>query len=226
MYCQQLTRRWRLPKDAENVADPGRRSTRSLIQPSMSPLACQPHMLKVAKNETRLKRFHDGDHYSYTKWSLKVCPRPTRSCHGRTMPLITFTIGPLLIEERGAAVGRCGGTGVTVDRRVEFLKSHMNRDRCTRLSAESLARMVNLSTSHLAHLFRRETKVSPQRFAKLVRMRHAKFLLETSFLSVKQVMADSGFHDASHFVRDFRRLYGKSPSQYRKDLKIRCFANK
>jgi len=87
-------------------------------------------------------------------------------------------------------------------------------------------KMVNLSTSRLAHLFRRETKVSPQRFAKLERMQHAKFLLKSSFLSVKQVMANCGFNDASHFVRDFKRLYGKSPSQYRNDLMERVSANK
>jgi len=113
-----------------------------------------------------------------------------------------------------------------VDSRVEFLKGHINRDRCARQSAESMARLVNLSASHLAHLFKEETEVSPQRFSKLKRMQHAKFLLETSFLSVKQVMANSGFHDASHFVRDFKGLYGKSPTQHRRDYKATPSANK
>lgn len=115
---------------------------------------------------------------------------------------------------------------VRVDSRVEFLKGHMKSDRSARLSADSMAKMVNLSTSHLAHLFRQEAKVSPKRFAKLARMQRAKYLLETSFLSVKEVMADAGFNDASHFVRDFKRLYGKPPSQYRADYRLSVFANK
>jgi len=113
-----------------------------------------------------------------------------------------------------------------MDPRVELLKDHLKRDKNARLSAVSMASMVNLSASHLSHLFMREAQVSPQRFAKLVRMQHAKHLLETSFRTVKQVMTDSGFSDASHFVRDFKRLYGKSPSQHRRDHKIIGSANK
>ncbi len=79
-----------------------------------------------------------------------------------------------------------------------------------------MAHLVNLSGSHLAHLFKREACISPQQFFKRVRMQHARLLLENSFLSVKQIMVISGFNDQSHFVRDFKRIYGQSPSQYRK----------
>ncbi len=93
-------------------------------------------------------------------------------------------------------------------------------------SVDAMARMVNLSSSHLAHLFKQETQVSIQHFRREIRMGHAKLLLETSFLSVKQVMLNSGFHDASHFVRDFRRRFGKTPTQYRREHKTRSLANK
>ena len=106
-----------------------------------------------------------------------------------------------------------------MDARVEFIKAHIIQDVSAKLSPQLMARMVNVSTSHLAHLFKREAEISPQRFTKLKRMQHAKFLFETSFLTVKQVMIDSGFTDPSHFVRDFRGLYGKSPTQYRKEFR-------
>lgn len=112
-----------------------------------------------------------------------------------------------------------------MDARVDFLIDQMKRDIRQRLSADAMACMVNLSTSRLAHLFRREAQLSPQHFIKLVRMQHAKVLLETSFLSVKEVMITSGFNDASHFVKDFKRLYGKTPSQHRRDYKMRSSAS-
>jgi len=100
------------------------------------------------------------------------------------------------------------------------------RDFHQSISADSMARMVNISTSHLAHLFKREANVSLKHFVRRERMQHAKCLLETSFLSVKQVMVNSGFNDASHFVRDFKEVYGKTPSKYRRDHKEGVSANK
>lgn len=153
---------------------------------------------------------------------------------GSKSPNSSETLGsnqsPFVIETQPRCPGKRGlmqiTGGVNVDARVEFLKTRLKRDRSAKLSTESMARMVNLSTSHLAHLFRQDAKISPQRFAKLERMQHAKHLLETSFFSVKQVKTDSGFGDASHFVRDFKRLYGKSPGQYRREHTIIRFANK
>jgi AraC-like DNA-binding protein len=41
-------------------------------------------------------------------------------------------------------------------------------------------------------------------------------MLETTRLKVKEICLVVGIGDASHFVRDFRKLYGRSPSEYRK----------
>jgi len=78
-----------------------------------------------------------------------------------------------------------------------------------------LARTVNLSPWRLCHLFKSETGVAPLQYLKTVRMEKAKQLLETTCLSVKQIMKIVGIKDESHFVRDFQRFYGVSPSSYR-----------
>jgi transcriptional regulator GlxA family with amidase domain len=46
-------------------------------------------------------------------------------------------------------------------------------------------------------------------------MRQARALLQTSKLNVKQIAAQVGFNDISHFVRDFGRLYRKAPTTIR-----------
>ncbi len=103
-----------------------------------------------------------------------------------------------------------------MDPRINQLILHLTLNVQHHLSTNAMAHLVNLSASHLAHLFKREACISPQQFFKLVRMQHARLLLENSFLSVKQIMVLCGFNDASHFVRDFEKIYGQSPSQYRK----------
>ena len=46
-------------------------------------------------------------------------------------------------------------------------------------------------------------------------MQKAKKLLETTVLSVKQIMAMVGVKDESHFVRDFEMSCGLTPVRYR-----------
>jgi AraC-like DNA-binding protein len=78
-----------------------------------------------------------------------------------------------------------------------------------------LAALVNLSPSRLHQLFKKETGLPPARYLRRLRMRRAKELLETTHLSVKQVMAFVGLTDESHFVRDFKQACGLTPARYR-----------
>lgn len=50
-------------------------------------------------------------------------------------------------------------------------------------------------------------------------MERAKDLLESSFLSVKEIAFQVGLNDESHFVRDFKSTYGFSPALYRSHFK-------
>jgi AraC-like DNA-binding protein len=82
-------------------------------------------------------------------------------------------------------------------------------------SPAKLAAVVNLSPSRLHQLFKEETGMPPARYLRQLRMRRAKELLETTHLSVKQVMAGVGVTDESHFVRDFKKCCGLTPARYR-----------
>jgi transcriptional regulator GlxA family with amidase domain len=82
-----------------------------------------------------------------------------------------------------------------------------------------IARSVNLSETRLRSLFRAETGTTPARHLKSLRMRKAKELLEESFLNVKQVMFEVGISDRRHFAREFRDLYGRTPTEYRKSVR-------
>lgn len=80
---------------------------------------------------------------------------------------------------------------------------------------DEIARTVNLSVPRLRALFKAETGESLARYQKSLRMRKAVKLLEETFLNVKEITQRVGIHDESHFVRDFKRIYGLSPTKYR-----------
>jgi AraC-like DNA-binding protein len=93
--------------------------------------------------------------------------------------------------------------------------NYMKEDLCRELPFDEIARAVNLSPSRLRYLFKVETGMPPAHYLKHLRLQKAKELAETTFLNIKQIMDKLGIRDESHFVRDFKRVYGLTPSQYR-----------
>jgi AraC-like DNA-binding protein len=78
-----------------------------------------------------------------------------------------------------------------------------------------MAESVNLSPPYFCYLFKTITGVPPAKYLKSLRMQQAASLLTTTFLSVKEIVRRVGVTDESHFVRDFKRIYGVTPSEYR-----------
>ena len=91
----------------------------------------------------------------------------------------------------------------------------MNHAKIGHLSIEELAQSVNLSQSHFRGLFARSLGTTPARYMKLIRLERADLLIRESFMTIKEVMAATGFADDSHFVRDYKALFGCSPSARR-----------
>lgn len=92
-----------------------------------------------------------------------------------------------------------------------FMEENYQRD----LSLERMAAVVHLSIWHLCHLFKSDTGETPARYLKMIRLRQASRLLENRELSIKEVMNKVGLGDQSHFAKDFKRVYGLTPSQFR-----------
>lgn len=109
--------------------------------------------------------------------------------------------------------------GVPLDKRVEKIVEMMRADVRGELSLAEFAQSVNLSVWRLSHIFKSDVGMPPIKYLKLLRMERAKGLLESSFLSVKEIAFRVGLNDESHFVRDFKSTYGHSPTSYRAHFK-------
>ena len=102
-----------------------------------------------------------------------------------------------------------------MDQRVITVVTFMSEKLQQKHTLSELAHRVNLSIWHLSHLFKAETGMTIGEYLKNMRMQEAKELLETTFLSVKEIMARVGINDKRHFAEDFKRIYGLTPMQYR-----------
>jgi transcriptional regulator GlxA family with amidase domain len=102
-----------------------------------------------------------------------------------------------------------------MDARVAAAINLIHKALTIQLSVSALSRRVNLSPSRLRQLFKIETGLSPIQYVKRVRLERAANLLRTSFLSVKEIIFQSGARDVSNFAREFKKQFGLTPSEFR-----------
>jgi len=102
-------------------------------------------------------------------------------------------------------------------RRVKIVIDFMNANFQRRLSSDELGEVARLSADYLSRLFKIETGLTLWEYLIRLRMEKARELLETSLLSIKEVMAAVGYDSKGHFARHFRRWFGASPSEYRRN---------
>jgi AraC family transcriptional regulator, arabinose operon regulatory protein len=103
-----------------------------------------------------------------------------------------------------------------MDRRIELVISRIKSETAFAWDTPTLAALVNLSPSRFRHLFKQETGMGPAQYLKEFRLRKAEKMLRTTFFTVKQVLKQVGLGSNAHFVHDFRKKYGMTPTAYRR----------
>jgi transcriptional regulator GlxA family with amidase domain len=92
-----------------------------------------------------------------------------------------------------------------MDPRVRTTLALMQENLQGAWSPDTLARAVNLSPSRFQHLFKAEIGMAPTHYLRALRMEEARKLLQTSRLTVKQIINGVGVEDKSHFAREFKK---------------------
>jgi AraC-like DNA-binding protein len=79
----------------------------------------------------------------------------------------------------------------------------------------SLAKSVGLSVTHLERLFRSEVRLSCGKYLRKRRMEYARELLVNSSQPIKEIAYRLGYAHPTHFSRDVKRHWKKSPAELR-----------
>jgi AraC family transcriptional regulator of arabinose operon len=111
-----------------------------------------------------------------------------------------------------------------MDARIQVVLAVMKNGLDRNRSVDEAACFVNLSPSRLRHLFTLETGISPARYLRMLRMEQAKDLLESTSLSILEIVLRVGLQDRSHFEREFKNLYGLTPAQHRARVRFPMLA--
>jgi len=127
------------------------------------------------------------------------------------LPLITREIiYRLLMGEQGGRLRHLailGGYTSSIARAVERLRQDFDRP----LRIENLARELGMSVSGFHHHFKAVTALSPLQFQKQLRLQEARRLMLSEGLDATSAAFRVGYHDASHFNREYKSLFGVPP---------------
>ncbi len=87
------------------------------------------------------------------------------------------------------------------------------------LGLETLAAELNCSPNYLSKLFHEKAGERLVEYINRMRIQNAVKALSHTRLSVKSVAAACGFSEANYFARVFRQATGRSPQQFRNDVR-------
>lgn len=83
------------------------------------------------------------------------------------------------------------------------------------LPIADIALRLRVSNRQLERLFHKVVGLRPAEFYRRLRLRYARFLLDTTDRSVTDIALEAGFSDCAHFSRQFKALHGFTPTDAR-----------
>ena len=119
--------------------------------------------------------------------------RPATAPQRRTMAQDSETLAPLM---RAA---------------IALIETHISEP----MPVPAIARQLGTSQRQLERQFQQSVGCTVVQFATLCRLQHARVLLISTKLSVRDIAAASGFNSLSHFAHAFGKCFGRRPSDYR-----------
>lgn len=104
-------------------------------------------------------------------------------------------------------------------RQIMPAMEYINQAYMNPVSIQEMAAKCSLSEAHLRRKFKEYLNMSPNEYLTAVRIRHGSNLLNTTNYSMMEVALRVGYQSVSSFDRNFQKLLGTTPYQYKKNSK-------
>ncbi len=101
---------------------------------------------------------------------------------------------------------------------ISRAKSYIKENQAEDLSLGQVAKAVNASTFYFCKMFKKATGLNFTEYLSRVRVEKAKNLLLNPNLRISEIAYEVGFQSLTHFNRVFKKIVGRSPTEYRGQL--------
>ena len=105
------------------------------------------------------------------------------------------------------------GSRLYMMKALDYIHQHFRKE-C--LSLKEVAEVVGISKAYFSRSFKSEMNTTFIAYLVQIRLEEAKRLLEESGKTTMEIAFEVGFRDYPHFSKSFKKQYGISPSDYRK----------
>lgn len=85
------------------------------------------------------------------------------------------------------------------------------------LTLDEVASIASLSPTYFSKKFKQVTGMGFKEYLNYVRLKHAQTALLTTGNTITDIALEYGFNDSNYFKDLFKKVYGKSPREYRKN---------
>jgi AraC-like DNA-binding protein len=106
-----------------------------------------------------------------------------------------------------------------LNRECTQIKNYLDANYAENITLDMLASLSHMNKYYMAHAFTKYIGVSPITYLLQKRIQEGKSLLESTSYSISQISDTLGFSSQSYFSQAFKKATGKTPIQYRNDLK-------
>src|SRR5688572_14638732 len=106
------------------------------------------------------------------------------------------------------------------DKNKTSIRKVMESNFIYNLKLEEFAYLSGRSVTSFKKDFINTFNCTPGKWLLKRRLEHAKYLLEVTDKNINELVFETGFENASHFIKVFKQEYGLSPLQYRKSMLI------
>jgi len=103
--------------------------------------------------------------------------------------------------------------------RLDIIYTIVRTEFTRHIPLAEVANAISMSEPSFSRYFKNKTGKTFTQFANEYRLVHASKLLAEEGLSITSICYECGFNNFSHFNKKFKAFTGKSPSQYRNELK-------
>jgi AraC-like DNA-binding protein len=128
------------------------------------------------------------------------------------LTLLRRALGERTSHASAASVGR--------EKLVDRAKLVLSSDLTRRWSLAEIAAEVRVSPVYLTQVFQQVEGMPLYRYQLRLRLAHALDLL-SEYDDLTTLSADLGFSSHSHFTSTFRKMYGRTPAEFQRSVRIR-----
>lgn len=105
-------------------------------------------------------------------------------------------------------------SGSALPSQVNKILTYIKENYTGPITLDDICKNMNMSKQYCMRIFKKHMHATINDYILELRMRHAAYLLSSTYMNVSQTADYLGFSGTSYFSRVFKQFYGVSPSEY------------